>query len=829
MMKARLLIISDPAGAEAVSAILDDAGWEIQNAESPAAARFFPGTAPPPDLILLSVDSASAGAESAVKRLAAIGPTFAVPVIFLAAAGDMDDAGAFRAGAADVIRKPFDPEAFRARLRLHLQTRRGTEKIDALLRENEALRTELAERRAAEASLRKSEAKYRALIDHANSIILRLDTEGRIVFINKHAREFFGYTEAEIRGRFFVGTIVPEIDSRGRDFSTFVQNILEDPEKHRHIESENRLKDGETAWILWTNRVFRESDGTVSEILLIGSDISERKQAETILMQYRGQLEHLVEARTAELEQAITEAEEAREAAEAANKAKSTFLANMSHELRTPLNAIIGYSEMLIEDAEDPKPAEFFTDLTNIHKAGEHLLSLISDILDLSKIEAGKMALLPEHFDVAEMIDTVISTVTPMMEKNGNRLTVRFHGTIGAMVNDHTKVRQSLLNLLSNAAKFTHRGDVTLGVFRETNGDNDIYRFQVRDTGIGMTPEQMETLFQSFTQADASTTRKYGGTGLGLAITKHFCRMMGGDVGVESTPEKGSTFTIRLPADIGERPAASTPPVSDNIERRQRPRSVLIIADDARVSGPLKQALTGEGFKVRTVGGGESFTAARTDVPDVIVLDLQTDAADGRRLLTDLKADAQLSGIPVILLTVNEDKTNGFAFGVSDYLSKPFNRERLAPVLEKHRHHTQNRVLIVEDDAGIRGLLRRILEKEGWEVDEAENGRAALDLVIGQTVPPNLILLDLMMPRMNGFVFVSELRMSPAHRTIPIVVVTARDVSPEDRLKLDGFIQKPVPRTRTGSIFTEVRDLVILAVRQGGQTTPNRSQRPDVA
>src|SRR6266850_8079300 len=300
-----------------------------------------------------------------------------------------------------------------------------------------------------------------------------------------------------------------------------------------------------------------------------------------------------LKTRTMELEGEIVHRKEmqqellnAKHAAEDANRAKSAFLANMSHELRTPLNAIIGYSEMLQEDAQDLGEKHFVADLQKIHSAGKHLLGLINDVLDISKIEAGKMDLFLETIDVPAMVQDVVNTIRPLVQKNGNALTVECAENLGPMRADATKVRQALFNLLSNACKFTDKGTVSLRVSRERTNRAGHFVFRVGDSGIGMTPEQTGKLFKAFTQADASTTRKYGGSGLGLAITRHFCQMMGGDVTVESEVGKGSTFTIKLPAVVvttRHQPTADTKSMFKDVRIPEPPpdaRLVLVIDDD---------------------------------------------------------------------------------------------------------------------------------------------------------------------------------------------------------------------------------------------------------
>jgi GAF domain-containing protein/CheY-like chemotaxis protein/HAMP domain-containing protein len=496
---------------------------------------------------------------------------------------------------------------------------------------------------------------------------------------------------------------------------------------------------------------------------------------------------------------------------EMASRHKSEFLANMSHELRTPLNAIIGYSEMLQEEAEDLGADGFIPDLKKINAAGKHLLELINAVLDLSKIEAGKMELFLETFSVPTLMHDIGAVIQPLAQKNSNRLEVRCDESAGTMRADLTKVRQALFNLLSNACKFTDHGVVSASAGREAADGRDWITFRVSDTGIGMTPEQMTKLFQEFSQADVSTSRKYGGTGLGLALSRRLCRMMGGDITVASEAGRGSTFTMRLPAEVAEpreeaRAAATpeAPPASAS--------TVLVIDDEAAARELIQRFLAREGFRVVTAGGGEEgLRLARELSPDVITLDVMMPGVDGWAVLSALKADPGLADIPVIMLTIVDDRNLGYALGASDYLTKPVDRERLATVL--HRYRRDLPILVIDDDPAFRELVRRILEREGYAVIEAENGRAALERLRGGPLP-GAILLDLMMPEVDGFDFLRRFRKHETWRMIPIVVVTAKDLSPEDHQRLNGYVAKILQKgayTRD-TFLAEVRDMVAACV-----------------
>ena len=632
---------------------------------------------------------------------------------------------------------------------------------------------------------RRQRQYFQTVVENSPVAIVTLDLDGRVTSLNPAFDRLFGYPPSEALGR-----SLDELITTG-------ETRLEATQRTQQV------REGEVTRGIGRRR---RRDGSFIDVEFAGVLVDVDGESSGIVALYHD----------------ITELLQARHDAEAASRAKSQFLANMSHELRTPLNAIIGYSEMLQEDAEEGGHDDFVPDLEKIHTAGRHLLALINDILDLSKIEAGKMELFIEPFSGEDVVRQVATTIRPLLEKNRNQLEVRGAENLGVLHSDATRLRQVLLNLLSNATKFTEAGRITVDAERGVpeDGSSEWISIAVQDTGIGMNDEQLERLFEAFSQAESSTTRRFGGTGLGLTISRSFCRMMGGDVFVDSEQGVGSTFTIRIPvhapgtagaADQGPAGSDATDGGSESSEDGEPALgTILVIDDDPQARALLRRLFERDGFRVEEAADGATgLRLAREVRPDCVTLDVMMPGMDGWTVLESIKQDPDIADVPVVMLSMLDERHLGFSLGAFDFLTKPVDRERLRDILSRIRlDGDPGSVLIVEDDPGTQESLRRAFEKEGWTSETAPNGRVALDLLDG--FHPALILLDLMMPEMDGFEFLEALRARPDAARIPVIVLTAMDLTDHDRARLNGGVAKVLSKTESTSedLLAEVVRLV---------------------
>lgn len=674
---------------------------------------------------------------------------------------------------------------------------------------------DLSERQRTQDELAVVQSKLQGVFNSVIDGVIIIDAKGIIDAFNPAAEGIFGFTEQQVLGR-NVKMLMPEPYRSGHD--GYLNNHLTTGDKKIigiGREVSGRCKDGS---------VF-PMDLAVSPMQISGKpmfvglvrNITERKQ-------------HEKDMRLAKL------------TAESANRMKSEFLANMSHELRTPLNAIIGYSEMLKEDAEDEGNTQTMDDLNKICTSGNHLLKLINDVLDLAKIEAGRVERAYEKIAVFTLVQEVAMVIQHQMQNNDNHFDIDCHEDIGEIIGDEVKLRQILFNLLSNAAKFTNKGLVTLAVKRQGQQGNQQLSFTVSDSGIGMTPEQVGKVFIPFVQADASTTRQFGGTGLGLAISKDICEIMGGHISAQSEFGKGSTFTVLIPIDALSiesqdpkdtkdtkvtkvtKPADSMtiPNISINTPRGHQGEggSVLVIDDDEEARNLIIRTLEKDGLSTASASNGaQGISLAQELKPLCIILNILMPSMDGWSVIKNLKDSPKTANIPIIINTIVDDQRQVETEGAIAYLCKPFKKTEVLDLLNSlapQKKHID--VLIVEDEANIRELLLTQVTAIGWGARSSKDGLKALQNV--QHKMPDIILLDLMIPKMGGFGFLEALRKLPEGHKVPVVILKAKELSGHEEILLDQSAKLVIRKGNLSNIselLPMVRRFVGKPKKQGDQ------------
>lgn len=732
------------------------------------------------DLIILDVQMPEMDGFETANLLRARKSTEHIPVVFLTAAYKSDEfkQKGFDLGAADYLTKPIDPPQLLSRIKSYLRF------IEQERRHNQELKQQKAELAAANARLEETNAKVRAiseqnrlLLETAGEGIFGLDLKNRTTFINPAAADMLGYQPEELLGKQQHQIIhYAKPDGTPNPVQGCPVCLALETGQTFHVDTEVFWRqDGTPFPVDYIVTPMREA-GAITGCVVTFRDITERKQAEQAMR-------------------------EAKEIAEQANYAKSRFLANMSHELRTPLNAIIGYSEIVREELEDEGLDAQSQDLQKVKTAGQHLLGLINDVLDISKIEAGKVELYLETTEIDGLVQDIQSTVEPLAATKNNTLRIELNAIPESINTDVTKLRQILLNLLGNATKFTKDGTITLTIQGETN--QEWLTFAVSDTGVGMTPEQQAKVFDAFTQADVSTTRKYGGTGLGLAISQKFAEMLGGSLTVASTFGQGSCFTLTLPVDSdGDSTHALAGPAF--LEDEEPGTVVLIASAVPETQQTLRELLDPRDFAVIVADQpGEGLELADKLRPDIILLD-----TGQRELLVDLQNSQVFGDIPTICLGQEQEFPPPRKPVI--YLPPPWNHDKLNGIVDKYKQNLLAPLIMVVDDADdIRAVVSSYLRRDGWRVFSCENGRVALDHLRGRQ--PALIILDLNMPDMDGFEFLTHLRSDETWFQVPVLIFSALILSEEEQLRLRGQVTEVISKGG-GEVYPQlvqkVKDIV---------------------
>lgn len=654
--------------------------------------------------------------------------------------------------------------------------------------------SDISERKRMQSIIKENEEKY-STVFYANPVPMTIYSPEtlEVIDVNTAFELYNGYSRQDCIGRtinelsFFV---YPEQQAE-------IRRVMAEKGRIDNFEAQMRTGTGETRTMLLSCGMI--TLGGKNYFITAANDVTQQKIIERQIQNTNRQLDeqnYRLKAQAQLLTEQREELIDKNREVERANQMKSEFLASMSHELRTPLNAIIGFSELMLDGITGEVNDEQKECLNDIHNSGQHLLELINDVLDLSKVEVGKMEFKPVNIDIKDVINDSVQTVRSLLDQKGHTVSVNVEDGIRHIFADKSRLRQVILNLLSNAIKFTRQGG-RIEIFTESNGD--LCRVGVKDNGIGIKKEDQERVFEVFTQAETIQDETPKGTGLGLTLTRQFLAAMGGTIWVESEYGKGSTFYFTIPFARTEQAAAGKEAAEKPRKKgvilpvKREKKLVLVVDDDGAGRRLLAAWLTEENLSIEEASSAdEGISKAEELQPDVIVLDILMPEKDGWYALRELKSNSQTCRIPVVIASVSEEREVAYSLGAVDYFNKPINKKRFQSRIVELGITQQDRVLVVDDNPADVRLVASILEAEGIEAIPASGGKEGIELILKEK--PSLIVLDIMMPDLTGFEVIEKLRETEGVLDIPIIVMTSKDLTNEEveylSRRTEGVIKK---------------------------------------
>jgi PAS domain S-box-containing protein len=640
--------------------------------------------------------------------------------------------------------------------------------------------SDISERKEMEKEIKENEERFSSIFYYNPLPMSIFSPKTREVMdVNSAFAGQCGLSPEECRGK-PIDDLTDFVDLNKRDELT---RLMQDNGKVDGFEAQIVLSSGDVRTMLLSNRLIT-LDGE-EYFVTASNDITEKKRIEEQIQMTNKQLDEQNEKLHFQAEKLLQQRQELIEKnreIERANQMKSEFLASMSHELRTPLNAVIGFSELMLDGITGDINDEQQECLNDILSSGQHLLELINDVLDLSKVEVGKMEFRPVDLDISDVINEAVQTVKSLLDQKEHTVNIHVEEGIGQVYADKSRLRQVLLNLLSNATKFTHQGGI-IDVTAETN--DGMCLIGVKDNGIGIKKEDQEKIFEVFTQAETIQDETPKGTGLGLTLTRQFLMAMNGEIWVKSDYGKGSTFFFTIPfvksADTSSVSAGETmtEKAGQRLLNQRKQVKVLIIDDDSVTRRLFSAWLTEEGYSIAEASNAdEGVKQADTLLPDIVILDILMPDKDGWYVLKELKSKVETSDIPVVITSFGEEKEMAFSLGAIDYFNKPINKKRFQKRIAEIGLKQYDRVLVVDDNPADIRLVSSILETEGITTFSADGGKEGIEIIVREK--PSLIVLDLMMPDLSGFEVIEKLHESEETKNIPIIVLTIKDLSNDE-------------------------------------------------